>query len=687
MKKPLACFSFLFIVPLLFSQKKAFTIEDLYRIKSVDNPAVSPSGDKAAFMVTEYNLKEGRSNSDIYIINKDGTGLVNISVPDKDETSPFWINADELGFLKEDQLYSYSLKNKETEEITNFSAGTSSPVSSADGNVIAFTSDIYKECGTDNDCNDKLKKLNEEGPIQAYEADALLFRHWTEFRGLKETHLMIFDRVKKNYKDIAHSEWLSSMFKLGGDVKYDISPDGKEICFISSPESNLAATTNADLYTVSIYGGEITDITQSNKAWDGAPSYSPDGKYIAYLKQITPGYEADRYRIALYDRSSGETKMLTENFDYTINHMEWSKDSRYIYFTADFEGYNPIYKIDIASHEIFPVTEKKSISGFELAADNSIFCMEKSVDRPGEIYRIDPESKELKQLTAFNKKILEEVDVRPAEQMWVEGADGIKVHVFIVKPHSFDPSKKYPLILNVHGGPQGQWMDSFRGDWQVYPGAGYIVAFPNPHGSTGYGSKYTESISGDWGGKPFEDLMKVVDELEKLPYIDKDRIGAMGWSYGGYMMNWFQAKTKRFKCLASMMGIFDLESMWGSTEELWFVNWDLKGQPWNSEIFQKWSPSSYVKDFATPVLIITGEKDYRVPYTQSIQYFTTLQTLGIDSRLIVFKNDGHWPSPIKSMPLYYDAHLDWFHKYLGGDPAPYNIKEMLKNSYLKENNF
>ncbi len=277
--------------------------------------------------------------------------------------------------------------------------------------------------------------------------------------------------------------------------------------------------------------------------------------------------------------------------------------------------------------------------------------------------------------------------MRPAEQMWIEGAEGIKVHVFLVKPHNFDPSKKYPLILNVHGGPQGQWMDSFRGDWQVYPGAGYIVAFPNPHGSTGYGSKYTESISGDWGGKPFEDLMKVVDELEKLPYVDKERIGAMGWSYGGYMMNWFQAKTKRFRCFVSMMGIFDLESMWGSTEELWFVNWDLKGQPWNSELFQKWSPSNYIKDFATPALIITGEKDYRVPYTQSIQYFTALQTLGIDSKLIVFKNDGHWPSTIKSMPLYYDAHLDWFHKYLGGEPAPYDLNDMLKNSFLKEKNF
>ena len=224
--------------------------------------------------------------------------------------------------------------------------------------------------------------------------------------------------------------------------------------------------------------------------------------------------------------------------------------------------------------------------------------------------------------------------------MWVEGTGGKKVEVFIVKPHDFNPNKKYPLILNVHGGPQMQWMDSFRGDWQVYPGSGYVVAFPNPHGSTGYGEAYTAEISGDWGGKVFEDLMKVTDALEKLPYVDKNRMGAMGWSYGGYMMDWFQAKTKRFKCLASMMGVYDLTSMWGSTEELWFVNHDLNGQPWNSEDYTKFSPSHYAKDFSTPTLIFTGQKDFRVPYNQSIEYFTTLQTLGVPSRLIIFKNES-----------------------------------------------
>ncbi len=687
MKKLLILSAFLFPGILLFPQKKAFTIDDLYKIKNVGSPVVSPSGRKVSFTVNEYNLKKGSSNTDIYIMNADGSGLKNISSAEDDETSPGWLSEDELYFLIEDQLYSYSLQKNESKKLTNFSAGIENPVFSLDGNIAAFSSDIYKECGTDNKCNEKLKKLDEEGPIQAYITDELLFRHWTEDKGLKETHIFIFDRQKGEYRNIAPSEWASSMFKLGGSVKYDFSPDGKELCFVSSDESNLAATTNADLYTVSVSGGEIINITQNNKAWDGYPAYSPDGKYIAYLTQLIPGFEADRYRIALYDRNSKETKILTEDFDYTINDIVWSKDSRSIYFTSDFEGYAPIYKIDIASKEITSVTGKQSVFGFDAANDNSLYCLTRAVDKPGEIYKVSPKDKNLEQITFFNKQILEEVDVRPAEQMWVEGADGIKVHVFIVKPHNFSPNKKYPLILNVHGGPQGQWMDSFRGDWQVYPGAGYIVAFPNPHGSTGYGSKYTESISGDWGGKPYEDLMKVVDELEKLPYVDEARIGAMGWSYGGYMTNWFQAKTKRFKCLASMMGIFDLESMWGSTEELWFVNWDLKGQPWNSEIFEKFSPSNYIKDFSTPALIISGEKDYRVPYTQSIQYFTTLQTLGIDSRLIIFKNDGHWPDNIKSMPLYYNSHLDWFHKYLGGGPAPYDSREMLKNLYLEEKSF
>lgn len=283
------------------------------------------------------------------------------------------------------------------------------------------------------------------------------------------------------------------------------------------------------------------------------------------------------------------------------------------------------------------------------------------------------------QLTFLNKELEAEVDIRPSETMWIKGAGGDSVEIFIVKPHNFDASKKYPLVINVHGGPQMQWMDSFRGDWQVYPGAGYVVAYPNPHGSTGYGQAFTRAISGDWGGKPYEDVILAAEALAQLPYVDAERMGAMGWSYGGYFMNWLQGQKHPFKCLASMMGLYDLPSMWGTTEELWFPNFDLQGQPWNSELYKKFSPSQYVKNFKTPTLIITGERDYRVSYTQSLQYFSVLQTLGIPSRLIVFKNDGHWPSTLNSMPVYYNAHLEWFNKYLGGAPAPWSTEDMINN--------
>lgn len=263
--------------------------------------------------------------------------------------------------------------------------------------------------------------------------------------------------------------------------------------------------------------------------------------------------------------------------------------------------------------------------------------------------------------------------------MWVEGAGGAKVHVFIVKPHGFDPSKKYPLILNVHGGPQSQWSDAFRGDWQVYPGAGYVVAFANPHGSLGYGQDFTAAISGDWAGKVYEDLMKVTDAVEKLPYVDRNRMGAMGWSYGGYMMMWFEGHTERFKALASMMGLYDTRSFYGSTEELWFPEWDFKGQPWNSAQYEKWSPSNYVKNFKTPALVISGERDYRIPYTQSLQFFTALQKMNVPSKLIIYSNAGHWPSWYE-MALYYTAHLEWFQKHLGGGGPPWSTEQFLRNA-------
>ena len=665
------------------AQKKAFTIEDLYKVKNVGSPVISPLGSKIAFTLTDYNLEEGKSNADIYILYPDGY-IENISSKDISETDPFWASDNELYFLSNSQVHCFTFNDRKTVQVTDFATGVLHPSLTPDKKSIVFISDIFPQCEGDNFCNEKLLRSSGDGPVQAFIADNLLFRHWTDYNGEKRSSLILYNIESDYYQRLAESEWLSSNFMLGGDAKFSISPDGKEVCYMFNPELNLAASTNSDLFILNLTTQKTTNLTKENRAWDGYPIYSPNGFFIVFKMQTIVDYEADRYRLAIYNRSTKDMEVLTEKFDYTINDFCWGEDSETLYFTADREGYSPLHSINIHSKEIKELTGKQSIFGFDVSPDqSSIYYMASAVHKPGELYRISMNDKSLIQMTSLNQRLLDEVDVRPAEQMWVEGADGKKVHVFIVKPYNFDAEKKYPLILNVHGGPQSQWMDSFRGDWQVYPGAGYVVAFPNPHGSTGYGSEYTEAISGDWGGKVYEDLMKVTDALEELPYVDRENIGAMGWSYGGYMMNWFQAKTKRFKCLASMMGIFDLESMWGATEELWFVNWDLKGEPWNSDIYQKYSPSNYVRNFSTPTLVIAGEKDYRVPYTQSIQYFSTLQTLGIDSRLIIFPNDGHWPNHIKSMPLYYNAHLEWFHKYLGGDAALYDSRKLILNTQFE----
>jgi len=670
------------------AQKKAFAIDDLYKIQSVGAPVVSPDGKHIAYTVSKAVLAKGKSFTDIYVMDADGKNSVRITDNGKGNDNPIW-TADSKSIYyvssvtETPQVYLYTVGDKKSTQITNFSMGAADPVLSPDNKLIAFSAEVYPECGADSKRNAETDSIASKGPVQAYVADHLLFRHWTEYAAGKCSHILIFNTETKKYTDVTPGEFVSPVFMLGGGVGFNFSPDSKELCYVSNHSDHPEASTNADLFLVPITGGEAVNITKENLAWDGSPVYSPDGKYIAYRKQLIPGYESDKFNIALYNRQNHESTILTEKFDNWIDDIKWNADSRSIYFTGEVTGNQPVYIIDITTKAIKPVIGEKAVFSFDTDKKGYLYFTSNSVGKPTEMYRLKLSDKKVSQLTSLNLELENAVDIRPADTMWVAGADGIKVEVFIVKPHNFDPNKKYPLIMNVHGGPQSQWMNSFRGDWQVYPGAGYVLAYPNPHGSTGYGQEYTREISGDWGGKPFEDLMKVTDALSKLSYIDSTRMGAMGWSYGGYMMNWFQAKTTRFKCLASMMGLYDLRSMWGVTEELWFPNFDLKGQPWNSDLYKKFSPSEYVKNFATPTLIITGQLDFRVSYTQSLQYFSTLQTLGIPSRLIILKNDGHWPSNVKSMPLYYDAHLDWFHKYLGGDPAPYDVDKMVKNQAFK----
>jgi dipeptidyl aminopeptidase/acylaminoacyl peptidase len=620
-------------------------------------------------------------------MNADGSNKRQLTFHETSDSHPRWSpDGIKLMFLSTrkdgSQIWLMPTDFGEPKQLTSISTGISDPIWSPDGKYIVFATDVFPECGADDDCNKKINDSLENGTLQAHMADELLYRHWTSYSDGRFTHTMLLDIETGEIKDMTTGEFHSPPFSLGGGSGYAISPDGKELCFVSKRVKDQASSTNNDLFVVPLNGGEAKNITNENQAYDSDPQYSPDGRYIAFRKQLIPTFEADRFRLAIYDRGTGTSRILTENFDNWVTGFNWASDSKSLYFAVEEKGYSPLYQIELKSGKIKKIENVNALAGIDLSPDgNWLTFTDRRVDKPLELFRIDITGKNLKQLTLENKALIDSVDFRPAEQIWIDGADGKKIHTFIIKPHNFDPNKKYPLIVNVHGGPQMQWADAFRGDWQVYPGAGYVVAFPNPHGSTGYGQDFTAAISRDWNGKVIEDVIKVTKYLAKLDYIDAKRIGAMGWSWGGYAMNWLEGHNDDglFKCLVSMMGVYDLRSMFGATEELWFPEWDLGGQPWNSELYKTMSPSNCVQNFKTPMLVITGELDYRVPYTQSLQLFTDLQKMGVPSRLIVFKNDGHWPHGVKSMPFYYNAHLDWFHKYLGGEPAPHDMKKMWRN--------
>lgn len=687
-KLPLFAIALCFTLPQAYAQKRAFTIQDIYKIKSVYGFSLSPDNSKLIMAQSSMNLSEHSSKSDIAQMDlkaktpqlelKSSDGVSYSPVWDKDGSGVFY-----TGYANgKAQLFHMDIKSGEKRQITDYELGVSSPLVSPDNNYVAFVADVYPEAGADGKKNLELAKKKAEGPVQAHIADKLLYRHWTSYSDGRYQHIIVFDVNAKTYIDVTPGAYVSPVFSpSGADGGFSFSPDSKEICYVSNHTDNPEANTNCDLWTVSVKGGATRCLTPDNPAWDGSPQYSPDGKWIAYRLQKVESYESDRFRLALYNRTTGERKVISEEFDNWVDDYKWSDDSKRIYFLGEQRGYSPLFAIDISSLKIDELIPNRAIGAFDISNDGYAYYSYSSTGKPSALYRRKLNKKNAKeeQLTFLNRELEAEVDIRPSETMWIEGAGGDSVEIFIVKPHGFDASKKYPLVINVHGGPQMQWMDSFRGDWQVYPGAGYVVAYPNPHGSTGYGQAFTRAISGDWGGKPYEDVILAAEALARLPYVDAGRMGAMGWSYGGYFMNWLQGQKHPFKCLASMMGLYDLPSMWGTTEELWFPNFDLQGQPWNSELYKKFSPSQYVKNFKTPTLIITGERDYRVSYTQSLQYFSVLQTLGIPSRLIVFKNDGHWPSTLNSMPVYYNAHLEWFNKYLGGAPAPWSTEDMINN--------
>ncbi len=674
----LSLISLLLLTGSALADGRAFEVSDYYDTTFVGAPVVHPDGKTVAFRVSHFDLKSVERWSDIWLMNADGSDQQQMTRGQHGDSSPiFSPDGKRLIFVSNrsdgSQLWALPLAGGEATQLTDFPGGVWDPVFSADGRYLAVTAEVDPACGDDADCNEKSAQKREDAKLSVHVADNLLYRHWTSWSDGIRPHVLLLDAATGEVlRDLSPGDFDTPTFSLGGGRGYDFSPDGRGIVLVSNHDADQASSTNADLWWVDLENekAEAKNLTASNPGWDGSPLFATDGT-LAYLSQTTPNYESDYFRLMLWDGSASRELVGRKSFDNWISDMSWSEDSQSLLFEADVKGRTPLFRVAVKDGAIQDFLTHGYIGGWGGTADGALLYTRRTVGEPPEIFRSwgteDP-----KRLTFFNEELEKEVDIRPAEEMWVQGSGEYKVHVFLVKPHDFDPKKKYPLILNVHGGPQSQWSDSYRGDWQVYPGKGYVVAFANPTGSSGYGQDFTDGIGCDWGGRVFEDLMFVTDALEDLPFVDKDRMGAMGWSYGGYMMMWFQGHTDRFAAHAAMMGLYDLDSFYGATEELFFPEKDLCGQPWNSESYQQWSPSHFVDQFSTPSLVISGELDYRVPYTQSLQYFTALQKKKVPSRLVIFPNAGHWPAWYE-MAFYYNAHLDWFHHYLGGEKAPWDV--------------
>ena len=601
---------------------------------------------------------------------------------------------------------------------------------SPDGKNILFTSDVYPECdgapAVEEDCNVKKVKEAENSKVKALVFDRLLYRHWNAYKGGKRSHIFVIQAPPQFFSGGDHPENLphdltpgdhdAPVFSLGGQDDYAFSPDGQEICYTSNHDKVEATSTNNDLWTVQVNWpanatpaevlAKTKNITADNPASDSTPLYSPDGKYIAYRAQQRPGYESDRFRLMLYDRKTGEKKKFTPDYSDTwIGTYVWSPDSRKIYFVdtddeAQKKGQGVIWSTELASDQIKVVNsdtgrptgtkiqvDERITRGYDddltFATDGRILLFTRmSIESPTEIYKIvlpkkiDPyDLPKGEQLTHLNDAVLSQVAMSPLESFWFAGAHGDKVEGFLVKPPNFDASKKYPVKFLIHGGPEGAWGDdwSYRWNPELFAAptsstsSGYVVIMINFHGSTGYGQKFVDAINGDWGGAPFEDLMKGLDYAEKTyPFIDKARECALGASYGGYAINWLMGHTDRFKCLVSHDGMFNAESAWGTTEELWFNNWEYKGTPYtNREMYDKWSPSNYTKNFKTPTLVVHGQLDYRLDVSEGFQLFTTLQTMGVPSKMLYFPDEGHWVLKPQNSQLWWKTVNDWVDQWIG----------------------
>jgi dipeptidyl aminopeptidase/acylaminoacyl peptidase len=653
----------------LLGQKRAITFDDYIALQSVSDPQLSPDGKWVAYTVSTPSLQDNRNVARIWVAERATGKTRQVTNGPGSDRQPRWSpDGKTLAFISTReggaQVWLLPIAGGDARKVSSLAEGASDPLWLPDGSGLLVVSDIkWPE-------QQEIDERNGSYPTEARIWTGLFWRHWDDFRAGKRQHLFRVDLASGKATDLTPIDHDVPTIATGGDGDVAVSRDG--ILVAMHGDSTVADNTNVDIYLTDLKGQGLRQF-KANSSADHSPRFSPDGTIISYLSMERAGFEADRLRLMLtiglnVTGSDPQGTDVTAGWNLSVGSYTWCPNSKCIYAVVEERGRDNIYRIDVPGFKRTRVISGGLNTGVQVAPDNrTLVYVHQSNTQPPEVWAGG------KALTHHNDSALAALDLPPLEEFGFVGALGDSVFGWTQKPPHFDPSRKYPLVYLIHGGPQGAWTDYWGARWnyQMFAARGWVVAAVNFHGSTGYGQKFTDAISQHWGDYPFEDLMKGLDVVARLPYVDSTRMGAAGASYGGYMILWIAGQTNRFKVLVDHDGVFNPVSMAGSTEELWFTDWEFGGPLYaNRALYEKWSPLNHVNNWKTPLLVVHGQLDYRVDLSEGYQAFTAAKRMGVDAKFLYFPDEGHWVLRPRNRRLWWGTVLDWLEGYLRESAHP-----------------
>jgi dipeptidyl aminopeptidase/acylaminoacyl peptidase len=665
---------------------RPITVEDLLALERAGDPAISPDGASVAYTVARAAPSGDRLVSALFVQPVAGGPARRLTAAEERVSSPvFSPDGKRLAFLSTreggaPQAFLVDVAGGEPRRATDLQAGAAAIRWAPDGSALVVVTDVDPVCGADEACNRRAAAGAEKRP---HVATRLLYRHWNEWRERVRSHVLLVPLAGAAARDLTPGDRDAPPFERGDASDLALSPDGKTLYYVAVSEPVEAISTNGDVYAVPLAGGTPRQLT-TGPGWDGAPRPSPDGKRLAWRSQARGGYESDRFRVMVAEADGSSARDLTAGLELSASELWWARGGRALRFLAERQGYTVLFEVDVATGKLSEPaggSTAVSVSAPAWSADGEVVAaLVDSMRAPPEVAVLSREprggkggaGRVFQPMTALGATGLGGIALGEVRPLRATGRDGVALSGWVVLPPGHHDGDRHPAVVLVHGGPQGAWKDGWGWRWnpQVYAARGWTVVLPNPRGSTGYGMAYQDAIRKDWGGLPYDDILRLTDAAVAAGLADGDRMCAAGASYGGYMVNWINGHTDRFRCLVAHAGDFHLEAAYYDTEELWFPEWEMGGTPWEDpEAYARFSPHRFVSQWRTPTLVTHGALDYRVSLNQGLSTFTALQRRGVPSRLVVFPDEDHWILKPRNAKTFHDEVLGWIERYLAA-PAP-----------------